>query len=479
MNPRTTSGPMLLAAALGCMYFTSGCAEPIKTPILCSGSSCGSASDAGPPDDAALPISPDAAVSLPADAAPPSPADGGVAPGGACNAVGPITLDSALPAIDYGRVFIAEIPAVGVFTVANHKEADGLVHAQIYQFAAAQPSSVTKVNNSAATALDLKVFGTTFVLLTIDASFVLHTLAYDATQVGQPGFAPVDTVIGASGACALVTGSLYGVAAADYMIAATGTACGLQVPWLGVGRTGKGVKAIAVHAELMPANPNYPLDAMILMSDSFYAKSPGEFLLMAGPNYLGFTALGGMSGYLYGIDAQQLTGATPVKVLLGTPNDLLSPLAIGKGPNLAVKAMTPTSGMPIPLAYVGPPSLATPVLSGQSAPQQTMVSTAFASVDAALMWNVSANWFADDLLATSVSLGAAGSTGANLYWWNAAGTVRGRAAGVTAIGKPTAFKAVAAAFKSAAAPNGHIWVAGSAANSASQGRVVVYDVTCP
>ena len=71
---RMTRGPLALAAAvvcgLCCMYITSGCAEPAKFQILCSGASCGSSSDAGP-TDAAPPSPADAAVPNPADAAPP------------------------------------------------------------------------------------------------------------------------------------------------------------------------------------------------------------------------------------------------------------------------------------------------------------------------------------------------------------------------------------------------------------------------
>ena len=416
--------------------------------------------------------------------APPLPTDDGSNATLGCTGEGPIVLDPALPLTDFGRTYMAafrNVPAVGspTFAVVNHRQADGRIHAQLYAFDAAAPTQVTKGPSLAAQVLDVKLDGAAFVLLTVDANGGLHALRYAAVPAASfgPATAPTDTSLGPVGACDLLTGTLHVNAPGDYLAAVSGTACGAGGPWLGVARTGKAVKGVAVHAELMPSNPNYPLDAMIMLNDAILV-SGNEFWVLAGPNYKGFTALGGMSTLLYPIDLATLAEGTPRKMALGTANDMLWPIAFGKGPNVAVKAVTPANGTPVPPVYVSSGATAASALAGQGLAQQTFTATPFASVDDALMWNVTANWWGNELLATSVRLGTPNARGANLYWWRANGMLRAGTSAANAIGKTTAFKSVAATFKNPLAPSASLWMTGFFQGASGTGSVVVYDVTC-
>jgi len=178
------------------------------------------------------------------------------------------------------------------------------------------------------------------------------------------------------------------------------------------------------------------------------------------------------------VNGATLAVSMPAKVALAGANDMLGAVALGPGPRFAAKAMNPAPGTPIPSFLVGNVAASTSALAGSGAPQTSFSKTTFASLDDAPMWDVRGSWRGSELLVSSVSLGTPGASGANLYWWNDQGTLRGRASGVTAIGKPRTFKSVSAAFKSPASPTGNIWVGGSHPTSPTQGTVVVFDVFC-
>lgn len=466
MGKTTGRRAQIIGLSIAAAAALLGCAPPDdKPPILGGG---GSQSDAG--------------TSI--LEAPPLPTDDGSSATLACTGEGPVVLDAALPLTDYGRVYMAafrNVPGVGspTFAVVNHRQSDGRMHAQIYAFDAAAPTKVTKGPSLAAQVVDLKLDGASFVLLAIDGNSSLHALRFAAAPASSfgAGTAPVDTALGPIAACDLLTGTLHVNAPNDYLAAVSGTACGTGKAWLGVSRSGKTVKSIAVHEELMPSNPQYPLDAMIMLNDAIVVNG-SEFSVFAGPNYKGFTALGGMSTLVYPLDLGTFSEGTPRKLAIGTPNDMLWPIAFAKGPNVAVKAVTPANGTPVPPVYIASGSTAASAVAGQGLAQQTFASTPFASVDDALMWNVTANWWGDQLLATSVRLGTPSARGANLYWWRANGTLRAGTSAANALGKTTAFKSVAASFKNPLAPSASLWLTGLFPGASGTGTVVTYDVTC-
>jgi hypothetical protein len=215
---------------------------------------------------------------------------------------------------------------------------------------------------------------------------------------------------------------------------------------------------------------------MLFMPESILPNGSGGFTLVGAPTYANFGSVGGTSAYVYTVNGTTLAVSTPVKVALAGTNDMLGAVALGPGPRFAVKAMTPAAGTPVPSFYVGNVSTSTSALAGTAAPQVGFAKTTFATLDDAPMWDVRGNWRGSELLVSSVSLGTANASGANVYWWNDQGTLRGRASGVTAIGKPRAFKSVSAAFKNPASPTANLWVGGSFPTNASQGTVVVFDV---
>jgi len=421
----------------------AACVQPPedKAPILCDGVCPGADAgvDAGVREDAAAPrdAAPPGDATIDRDAA--APADGGVSPppppqdaggpvqvldasaaAGVCAPSSVITLDTGLVASDYGRVFVAPFPGLTVtrspvFVVASTKLPNGTFRTQPYSFDAANPSAVTKHVDLAGELMDVKAANGKLVVLTVDAAQKVHVYAIDATRAGTPDLAANDEVLGTSGACSFLVGSVFVAGQGDHLVALSGIACNTAAtPWTGIGRTGKGLLTFDAKTSLMPATGSMPIVAMLFMPESMLPNGSGGFTLVGAPTYANFGSVGGTSAYVYTVNGTTLAVSTPVQVALAGANDMLGAVALGPGPRFAVKAMSPGPSTPVPSFFVGNVANATSALAGTGAPQLGFSKTTFATLDDAPMWDVRGSWRGSELLVSSVSLGTPGASGANL-----------------------------------------------------------------